>query len=187
MPAYVPGMHTSSALPAFVFVAMAIAGCGEQPAPPTSSAPESSPSLLTTEELTALFLKDAQVWKFTAQPGIAAKSVSVRIIDDGKPRTSTTSYLGESERITSVIVVAQQIDKQHVLKCYVKHIGGSSLSTSRAWFSKPLQVWSSTTHKEPAPLQAGTVTLLSGSSDSPEAGKTYSSETSPCRLELVIE
>ncbi len=187
MPSYVPGMHTSPVLPAFVFVAMAFAGCGEQPAPPTSGAPEPPPSLLTTEELTALFLKDAQVWKFTSQAGITAKTVRLQIVDDGKQATSTTSHLGENGKLTSVIVVAQQVDKQRVLKCYVKHTGGSSLSTSGAWFSKPLKVWGSTTHKEPAPLQPGTVTLLSGSSDSPETGKTYSSGTDPFRLELVIE
>lgn len=170
------------------FIVTGLMGCGEQAtSSPASSDSKPSQSLLTDEEVAALFLKDAKVWKFTSPLGIAAKTVRLQLIDDGKPTVSTTSHLGETKRLTSVIVVAQQLDKTHVLKCYVKHTSGSSLSTSGAWFSKPLQVWSFITYQEPAPLQIGTVTLLSGSSDSPEAGKTYSSETDPFRLELVID
>ena len=143
--------------------------------------------MLTADELEALFLKDAQVWKFSSDPGIAAKSVRLQLVEDGKPTFSSTSHLSEGEKISTVIVVAQQLDKHHVLKFYVKRTGGSSVSNSGAWFLKPLHVSSVMTQKAPAPLQAGTVTLLSGSSELPETGKTYSSENDPSRLELVIE
>lgn len=177
----------------FLLVAslLAASACGEapvQPPPTTSASAKPSPAaLLTDAEIQRLFLEGAQVWKFASESGTRLASVTLRLVEDGKPTVSSTSHLVSDQGAVTVIVAVQEIGKVHRRKLSVQRSGtGASLSTTEGWFSRPLRNYAVTTQTAVGILRPGTIPLIAGSPEAAD-GSIFDAATAPSRLELVVE
>lgn len=150
-----------------------------------------TPVQLTAEEYAKLFGGSAAIRKLASPEGAPVRAVRIEFIEDNKVLTSMTATAGDAKTLTKIIAVVGTEEKSHMTRLYLEHTSGSALSSSTAWFSKPLNFSSKDIQTEAQPIRPGRTILLSGHQiEVPaEGGSAHLStgQQAPCRIELVVE
>jgi hypothetical protein len=170
-----------------VLVALILVACGQQPADLGKAHPPGSP--LTADEMARLFLENATVWKFESKLGVQVKKIQLQIVEDGKAIDTMSMETGSDPIVTKIIVVIQIVgDGKHFIKVYEERALGFGLSSTGAWFSKPLTNSGSEVQTEVRPITLGTKMLIGGWNEKLVSEKSYNFDRdAPCRINLIIE
>ena len=170
---------------------LACASCGTSTSTPSTAKTVPSPIQLTAEEYAKLFSGSAAIRKLASPEGAPVRAVRIEVIEDGKVLTSMTATTGDAKTLTKIIAVVGTEGDSHLSRVYLEHASGSALSSSTAWFSKPLNFSSKDIQTAPQPILPGRTILLSGHQiEPPAAGGSMNLPTgqqAPCRIELVVE